>query len=117
MLPIALAILIVLQPLAAQCAVLTSLPASCASPCGQADRPQTPQNTEPCCKFAPAKSNPQAVKTATIELRANDGQPVMLPVEATAASPLAPSLNRAEAVPTDLLHKRSQSEVLCTLLI
>lgn len=115
MLPIALAILIVLQPLAAQCAVLASLPASCALPCDGMEHRQAPPKSAPCCQFAPAKSNPQAVKTATVELGANDGQPVAVVARATLSH--VPSFNRAEAGPPAWLQKRSFSEVLCTLLI
>jgi len=112
-----LALLVLVQPmLLGECAALAATPEPCAPHCGDMDHPRTPQ-TAPCCKLAPAKSDPQALKTATVELRANDVQPMQVAARTVVVLPQVQPLRRAEASPTDLLHKRPLSEVLCVLLV
>lgn len=117
MLRLVLALLVVLQPmLVAQCAAMSATP-QCAPPCGDMGHSQSSQTPAPCCKLAPEKSDPQAVKTATVELRVNDDQAVMVAAPASATRPQIRSLSRGETIPTDLRHKRPLSEVLCVLLV
>lgn len=115
---LALALLIVLQPaLVAQCAQLAAAPPSCVSQCGDMNHPQAPQEKAPCCRILPIKQDPQAVKTATVELRGTDPPSALVVAhDAVTMNPLGP-FARAEATPTDLRHKRPLTEILCVLLV
>ena len=118
MLRLVLAILIVLQPtLVAQCAQFAAARQTCVPQCGDMNHSQAPQKKAPCCRIMPIKQDPQAVKTATLELRGTDSQPALVVTHDAVTMNGVRPFARAEATPTDLRHKRLLTEILCVLLV
>lgn len=117
MLRLLLAVLVTMQPmLLAECAAMAAAPAPCASPCGD-QHSSPPTEKSPCCKLGPQKVDPQAVKTATVEVRTNDGPVAVTVAQDSVIAPPARPATQLNTDPTDLLHKRPLSEVLCVLLV